>query len=234
MLEESLHEQPLTVYLPLVRSIARKLKRGLPGHVSLDDLYQTGVIGLLEAARRFRADLGVPFALFARTRIRGAMLDEIRRADCADRGARRAEALLAQAESAVTLRHRRPASTQDLAAQLGASIEAVQSLRLRARAPEEIPLDTPDERSGQRSLADRLADDQEGVDITLTRARQQQGVARAIRNLPDRERDVLMAWLETGASLKELGSRVGVGESQACRIRASAIRRLQLRCASLA
>ncbi len=234
MYEDTISSPSVDQYQPLVYSIARQLKRRLPAHVQLEELVQAGMVGLLEAGRRFDPDHGVPFGLYARTRIQGAMLDDIRRADPADRGARRARSLLDQVEADSRRISGDGPEEAQVAQMLHLPIDDVRRLRRRAQVPQEISLDAQSPWGGERALSDCLASDDEDPEQRNIAGEQRRMLAQAVAGLPERERMVVELWVNDGLSLRDIGSAVGVGESQACRIRLSAIRRLRVRLAAAA
>jgi RNA polymerase sigma factor FliA len=234
MNEESISTPSVEDYQPLVYSIARKLKRRLPAHVQLDELVQAGMVGLLEASRRFDASHGVPFGLYARTRIQGAMLDDIRRADPADRGARRARSLLDQVEADSRRAGAEAPEEAQVAQLLHLPVDDLRRLRRRAQVPQEISLDAQSPWGDERALVDCLASEDEGPEQHTIDLEQRRLLALAVAGLPERERRVVELWVHDGLSLRDIGTAVGVGESQACRIRLSAIRRLRVRLAAAA
>lgn len=214
----------------LVRRIAWHLIARLPDCVEVDDLIQAGQIGLIEAARHFRSEMGARFTTFASTRIRGAMLDELRRGDWIPRSVHRNARAIAAAVKAVEARLGRAASENEVAAELGVSLSEYQAIAGdAARGPlmsldaltdsDHHPSDIPDMDSG---------DSLDAVSNNGFR----RALADAIDQLPERERQVMGLYYDEALNLREIGSVLGVTESRVCQIHAQAVARLRGRLSS--
>ena len=119
----SQQEQLINQYAPLVKRIAYHLLARLPANVQVEDLMQAGMIGLLEASKKYDAGKGASFETYAGIRIRGAMLDEVRKGDWAPRSVHRNSRMVADAIRAVEARTGRDAKDPEVAAELGVSLE---------------------------------------------------------------------------------------------------------------
>ena len=209
----------------LVKRIAYHLAGRLPPQVEVDDLVQSGMIGLLEAAQHFMAGRGASFETYAGIRIRGAMLDALRKLDWAPRSVHRKARAAAAAMRDVEARTGREASDADVAAQLGMPLEQYHGILQDALGCQLLRLN--DSEDGEDSTLDRLPHD--GPDPqgeTLEEARRQ-AVTTAIRALPERERLVMSLYYSDGLNLKEIGAVLEVTESRACQLHGQALVRLK-------
>lgn len=212
-------------YAPLVKRIAHHLRARLPESVQAEDLIQAGMIGLLEAARKFEDNRGASFETYAGIRIRGAMLDEIRRGDWAPRSVHRKAREISEAINVVERRFGREARDHEVAAELSISIEEYHasirdSLSCRLFSYEDMQEDGdgPDIAGGGESPFEDLA-----------RSRFLDGLADAISKLSQREQLVLSLYYDEELNLKEIGAVLGVSESRVSQIHGQAALRLRAR-----
>lgn len=211
--------QAATQYLPWVGQIVRRLARRLPAHVALDDLVSAGVVGLLEALRRFDPGRGHAFATFAERRIRGAVLDELRKSDMMARDARRESKRIERALGLFAARYHRQPSEQEAADALGLSL-AEYVRKLEVLVP--VRLNSFDEESSGGGYSGET-NAFEKIHGRQTRER----LARAIEQLGKRQQQVLHLYYRKECTLREVGEILEVTESRACQILAGAT--LQLR-----
>ena len=219
---EALVEQ----HTPLVKRIAHHLLARLPASVSVEDLYQAGLIGLLDAIKRFDATKGASFETYAGIRIRGAMVDEVRKGEWAPRSVHRNARRIQEAIRAVEFRTCRDASDREVAQELGISLDEYFSMlqdsmatRLFSMSDLESPDDLIDTGMLDRSSDDPL-DDLEALDF-------RQQLASAIETLSEREQLVLSLYYEEELNLKEIGEVLGVSESRVSQIHSQAAHRLR-------
>ena len=209
----------------LVKRIAYHLAGRLPPQVEVEDLVQSGMIGLLEAAQHFTAGRGASFETYAGIRIRGAMLDALRKLDWAPRSVHRKARAAAAAIRDVEAQTGREASDSDVAALMGVSLTDYHGIIQDALGCQLLRLNDADD--GEDSTLDRLPHD--GPDPqaeTLDDARRQ-AVIDAINRLPERERLVLSLYYEQELNLKEIGAVLKVTESRACQLHGQALVRLK-------
>ncbi|MGZ8216654.1 RNA polymerase sigma factor FliA [Methylomagnum sp.] len=212
---------------PLVKRIAYHLMSRLPPSVQVEDLIQAGMIGLLEAARQFDAGQGASFETYAGIRIRGAMLDELRRYDWTPRSVHRKAREAAEAIRVIEARTGRDARDSEVAEYLGLSMAEYHqilrdSLGCRVFSIEDL-LESGD--SALEGCADLSLQPAEG----LARASFARALVDAIASLPERERLVINLYYEEELNLKQIGERLGVSESRICQIQSQAILRLRAR-----
>jgi RNA polymerase sigma factor FliA len=218
-------DQLLTQYAPLVKRIAHHLLARLPASVQLDDLMQAGMIGLLEAARKYDLSKGASFETFVGIRIKGAMLDEVRRNDWLPRSVHRNGRRIAEATKAVEQRLGRDARDAEIAAELNVSLHEFQQLLADSSGGGIYGFDDV-------GLTDDLLAQHDGAQTAGPEAGVhdeafQRALASAIEQLPERERLVLALYYDEEMNLKEIGAVLGVSESRVCQISNQAMARLR-------
>ncbi|MBR9828774.1 MAG: RNA polymerase sigma factor FliA [Oceanospirillales bacterium] len=219
--QELIHE-----YAPLVRRIAHHLMARLPSHVVLDDLIQAGMMGLLEAASRYDAGKGASFETYAGIRIRGAIIDEVRRGDWTPRSVHRNARRVSGAMAEVEQRTGRDASDAEVAAELGIGVaeyhgllqDSVDSRLFSYDQLTDMSEDTP----AEQFIA---AEPDPGHELESDVFKQ--ALIRAIGALPERERLVLSLYYDEELNLKEIGQVLGVSESRVSQIHSQAALRLR-------
>jgi RNA polymerase sigma factor for flagellar operon FliA len=214
-------------YAPLVKRIAYHLRNRLPPSMGMDDLLQTGMIGLLEATRQYDASQGASFETYAGIRIRGAMLDEVRRQDWTPRSVHRKSHDVAEAIRAIEARTRRSATDAEVAEHLGISLEEYGKILLDASGCRLFSLEelqeTGDvrlERGGEKGSLPAAALSEETFKSAL---------AKAITGLPEKEQLVISLYYDEELNMREIGQVLGVSESRVCQINTQAILRLRAR-----
>jgi RNA polymerase sigma factor for flagellar operon FliA len=220
-------DEQLVRHAPLVKRIAHHLMGRLPQSVQVDDLIQAGMLGLLEALRNFDDSQGASFETYAGIRIRGAMLDEVRRNDWAPRSVHRKARQVAEAIHAIEARKGHEASPREIAEQLDLPIEEYYQLLQEARGHKLFSLD--ESAIGDDPIVEHIADERAGVVETLQDEEFQGALAEAISGLPERERLVMGLYYEQEMNLKEIGAILGVSESRVCQIHGQALLRLRAR-----
>ncbi len=227
------HETPvrnIEDYMGLVKRIAYHLKGRLPSSVQVDDLIQSGMIGLLEAMQKYDASQGASFETYAGIRIRGAMLDEIRKGDWTPRSVHRKSREVSEAVRIVEARTGREARDEEVAAELGVDLETYHQTLQDSVTTQVLSIDTPDNEDlseDQLSLQD-AADDAEPMQ-DLMQSQFQQHLVAAIASLPEREQLVMSLYYDEELNLKEIGEVLGVSESRVCQIHGQALVRVRAR-----
>jgi RNA polymerase sigma factor for flagellar operon FliA len=209
----------------LVKRIAYHLAGRLPPQVEVDDLMQAGMMGLLEAAQNYSSGRGASFETFAGIRIRGAMLDALRKLDWAPRSVHRKARAAAIALREVEARRGGEASETDVAAQMGVPIEEYQRIIQDALGCQLLRLNDADD--GEDSALDRLPDEAPDPESSALNDSLRQSVIDAIGRLPERERLVLSLYYEQELNLKEIGVVLKVTESRVCQLHGQALLRLK-------
>ncbi|QSP94387.1 RNA polymerase sigma factor FliA [Marinobacter salinisoli] len=213
-------------HAPLVKKIALHLMARLPASVQLEDLIQAGMIGLLEAAQRYTSAKGATFETFAGIRIRGAMVDEIRKGDWVPRSVHRNARRISEAIKAVEGRLGREAQDTEVAEELGMDLDEYHSALADSNSGRLFSLDELNE-SGELPIEETEHSDNplEGISSDAFR----QGLAQAIAELPEREKLVLSLYYQEELNLKEIGAVLGVSESRVSQIHSQAALRLRSR-----
>jgi RNA polymerase sigma factor for flagellar operon FliA len=209
---------------PLVKKIALHLMARLPASVQLDDLMQAGMIGLLEAAQRYSSDKGATFETYAGIRIRGAMVDEIRKGDWVPRSVHRNSRRIAKAIKAVEDRLGREAHDSEVAEELGLDLDEYYSSLSDANSGRLFSLDELNE-SGELPIEE--TEDSDNPLDGLASDNFRKSLATAIGDLPEREKLVLSLYYQEELNLKEIGAVLGVSESRVSQIHSQAALRLR-------
>lgn len=227
---ESKAEALVRRYSSLVKRIAHHLLARLPAHVELSDLIQSGMIGLLEASQKYDAGKGASFETYAGIRIRGSMLDEVRRGDWAPRSVHRNARRIAKAIRDIELRTFAPATDVEIAAELDVGIDEYHAMLrdtsgCRLFSFEAMSLDDETGDFIEPQYAESLpgpAESFQGEDF-------KRRVMDAIGELPEREQIVLSLYYDDELNLKEIGVILGVSESRVSQIHTQATLRIRSR-----
>lgn len=212
-------------YASLVRRIAYHLAGRLPDSVDVDDLIQAGMLGLIEAAGKYTGDRGASFETYASIRMRGAMLDELRRTDWVPRSVHRSVRDMVDAIHAAETRLGRRASDGEIAAELGVSLDryhdiAREAVTCRMFSTEEL---TP------WSVTGSADDEDTRPEQRLERKDFEDALVDAIGHLPEREALIMSLYYTDELNLKEIGEVLGVSESRVCQLHGQALGRLKAR-----
>jgi RNA polymerase sigma factor for flagellar operon FliA len=213
-------------YLPLVRNVVDRIKLNVPAHVDADDLYSVGVTGLIAAVRKFDPNQGSTFASYAAMRIRGAILDELRRLDWCPRRARARSRKLKNAINDVEQKLGRAATDAEICSALGISPKEYEKWVEEAKPVTFIAIDqNADGEEGEgASLHELLADeaDKTGRD-NLEKAEMLQLLTQRISELPDIPKKILAMYYFENMRLAEIAAVFGLTESRICQIHAQTI-----------
>lgn len=197
----------------------------------MEDLINTGVIGLIDAINKFVADRGVKFKTYAEFRIRGSMLDYLRRQDWAPRSMRRKEKDLSRAFNELEQHHKRPARHQEVAEHLGIEINEFNEMLYQARGLTLLSLNRPTSESieeGNKELGESIPDKEGKTPFDLLNKQETQDfIADRIDNLPEKERLVISLYYYNELTMKEIGKVIDVTESRVSQLHSSAILRLR-------
>lgn len=215
-------------HVGLVKSMAHRLVQRLPSQVEMNDLVSVGVLGLIDAAARYKPSTGVPFDAFARRRVHGAMLDSLRELDWAPRSLRRLRRDVDTAIGSLRQKLRREPREEEIAEAMNLSLEEYERALEQLRSLEVgsiRQLDAPVADGG--SLLELCVDPGEGAVAELERQELREHLARAIQELPERERHIIALYYQEELTLAEIGEVIGVGESRVCQLRSLAVSRLR-------
>jgi len=214
-------------HAPLVKRIAFHLMARLPSSVQVDDLIQAGMIGLLEASRKYDPSKGASFETYAGIRIRGSMMDEIRKGDWVPRSVHRNSRKISEAIKLVEDREGRDAKDYEVAKELEMPLDDYYSCLKDSASGKLFSYDEVLE-SGDGTI-DQLASHSENPDSEIQSDAFKEGLAKAILTLPERERIVLSLYYDEELNLKEIGAVLSVSESRVSQIHSQAALRLRSR-----
>jgi len=214
-------------YGPLVKRIAYHRMRRLPSCVQADDLIQAGMIGLLEASRNYDATQGASFETYAGIRIRGAMLDEVRKSDWAPRSLHRKVRQATQAMRDIEAEEGRDARDAEVAERLGLPLRDYHQILRDASGHRVFSLD--DLTAAHETIAQGLSEQIRGPVDELEMSDFREALAEAISGLPERERLVMCLYYDEELNLREIGAVLGVSESRICQIHGQAMLRMKAR-----
>jgi RNA polymerase sigma factor FliA len=222
--------QRIEEHLPLVKHIVFQVAVHFPRHVDREDLARAGALGLVEAARRYDDDRGVPFERFAAQRIRGAILDAVRAADWAPRSVRTLARRLEAAEQRLASQLGRVPNPAEMAEELG--ITRAELDRLQDRMFRSVVLalehEVTDDSDEDLTLVDVLTDPSSVEPLEELESRELLGYLRdAVELLPERQRLVVVGYFLEGKSSQELARFLGVTESRISQLRSEALEMLR-------
>ena len=220
-------EQCIQEYAPLVKRVAHHLMLRLPSSVVVEDLIQVGMMGLLEAARRYDELRGAQFETYAAQRIKGAMLDELRQADWLPRSMRRDMRRIEAALSKLQQRYGKPPSESEVAREMDMPLAEYQQMLSSSRGAQLLYYeDFHDE--GEVDFFERYDIDSGADPLELLKDERFRGaLVQAIENLPERERQLMGMHYEQEMNLREIGEVMGVSESRICQLHTQAVARLR-------
>lgn len=214
-------------HAPLVKRIAHHLLARLPASVQLDDLIQAGMIGLLEASRKYEVSKGASFETYAGIRIRGAMMDEIRKGDWVPRSVHRNARRIAEAIKIIEDRESRDAQDDEIAYELNMTLEEYFSCLKDSNGGKLFSYEELSEQ-GDVSLDHYVGEAESPVHQVVNDAFKE-SLIKEIDGLPERERLVLSLYYEEELNLKEIGLVLSVSESRVSQILAQTALRLRSR-----
>jgi RNA polymerase sigma factor for flagellar operon FliA len=213
--------------LPFVEALARRMAASMPNSIDIGDLVQDGVLGLIDAAHRFDEDRGIKFETFAERRVRGAMIDALRR-DAWPRGVRRQRRELDAAREALRRELGHEPSLADLAARVGSDEKRLSRTIVRINTIESTSPLATGEHMDESSLPPALVPSEpESPDTAYEKNETRDRVRAAIQSLPWRERKVIGLYYYGEVTMKQIGAEIGVNESRVSQLHARAIRRLR-------
>jgi RNA polymerase sigma factor for flagellar operon FliA len=230
--DERARERLVVAYAPLVKYVAGRMGSGLPAHVEEADLISYGLGGLISAIERFDLDREIKFETYAITRIRGAIIDELRALDWVPRSVRARARQFERVNMKLEAKLQRAPTDEEMAGELEITVEEFQDALLQISSSTIVALDelwsVSDSSGDQVSLLDTLPDraapdPQAVVDQSELRDR----IADAIAALPEREKLVIALYYYENLTLREIGEVLGVTESRVSQLHTKAVLRLR-------
>jgi len=219
-------EQLVEEYLPLVKSVLGKMRMNIPSHVDFDDLHSVGVTGLMAAIHKYDPSKGKTFVHYSLIRIRGAILDELRRMDWMPRANRSDAKKLQQVVRDLEVKLNRPATEEDICKELGLDSGEYAKLMDRIRPVTMVPLDKSpnlDEPEGS-SMHEAIADDTEmNAREEAERNEMIEMMRERITKLPEMPRKILAMYYFEDMRLAEIAEVFGLTESRICQIHSQAV-----------
>ncbi|TDU03947.1 RNA polymerase sigma-28 (SigD/FliA/WhiG) subunit [Streptomyces sp. 846.5] len=227
-----LREQLILHYSPLVKYVAGRVSVGLPANVEQADFVSSGVFGLIDAIEKFDPERAIKFETYAISRIRGAIIDELRALDWIPRSVRQKARAVERAYATLEVALRRTPNDPEVAAEMGIPLDDLHTIFSQLSLANVVALDElmhgGGEGSDRVSLLDTLEDPAADNPVEVAESRElRRLLARAINTLPDREKTVVSLYYYEGLTLAEIGQVLGVTESRVSQIHTKAV--LQLR-----
>lgn len=215
----TLADDLVTEHLPLVARIVRETLGRVPQHVSSDDLGSAGLMALVHASRAFDSSRGIPFPYYAATRIRGALMDELRSLDWASRAVRRRARDIDAARASLATSQRRVPDNTEVAEVLGLSVAEVQQSEDDLARASVLSLDVD---TGP-ALAEVLPSSDPSPEAQVEHHERLGYLDDAITELPERLRQVIRGYFIDERPMSELADELGVSESRVSQMRAEAL-----------
>ncbi len=218
--QQSVDFDPLLEYMPLVKQVALHLSARLPASVDIDDLIQVGMMGLLESMQNYDASKGAQFETFAKLRVRGAMLDEMRRFSTLPRSVMTSIRNINLASAALEQQLGRSAKDAELAQHMGLSLVELQEQKGRNYNYQTIHVE--DQGEGVVPALSALMPSKEVDEASF-----QQALANAIGELTEREQLIFALYYNEELNLKEIAAVLEVSESRVCQIQGASVKKLR-------
>lgn len=217
-------EENLKNHMPLVRSVVDRMRASLPPSIDVEDLYSVGLLGLIQAVRRFDPTLGVTFASYASMRIRGAVLDELRRIDWMSRSLRVKAKKLTDVIAGIEQKEGRPATEAEVAAELGISSEEYSALLDELRPLSYVELDAVAGDEDDSNMHDVVPDEKQPTASDQAMKNELiKLIVDRLQQLPEMQRKILAMYYFENLRLAEIAKVFGVTESRICQIHTQAV-----------
>ncbi len=225
--EQSRHNMSQVVmnYAPLVKRIALHLKARLPASVEIDDLIQSGMIGLMDAVAHFEEGHGAVFETYASIRIRGAMIDEMRQVDWAPRSVHQNARNITGVISKLSHQLGREPKDTEIAEELGLSLEKYNQMLFETSTSQVIGIE--DLGVSDDVIAEGGDNSRDKLFEILATSKFKRSLAKAISALPEREQQVLALYYDEELNLKEIGKVLDLSESRICQLMSQSMARLR-------
>src|SRR5688500_279053 len=223
----SRHRDRIAAGLPFVESLARRVASSMPHSIEIGDLVQDGMIGLIDAARRYDEGRGIKFETFAERRVRGAMIDALRR-DAWPRGVRRVRRELEAAREQLRRELGAEPTIEDLANRVGADVARLERTIVRISTIESTsPMANLESIDSSTLPAVMVPSEPLSPHRLFEQTESRERVREALATLPERERKIITLYYFEEATMKQIGAAIGVNESRVSQLHARAISRLK-------
>lgn len=229
-------QQLLNEHLGLVHFVARQVARGLAVDMDFDELVSAGTLGLMNALESFDPKRGLAFSTFAAPRIRGAILDELRRQDHVPRSIRRKTREINAAREALARQLARPVTDRETADQLGVDVETLWRWQADVEGAVHLPLDrstAPQDDSGITPAEQLVTEEENEIESKLNHEQEVDHLRAAIMKLKEQERTVLSLYYYEELKLHEIAEILDLTESRVSQIRSKALSRLRAQIGAL-
>jgi len=217
-------DQRILEHVTLVKRIAYHLITRLPTHVQVDDLIQSGMVGLIEAAKNYDPSQGASFETYAGIRVRGAMLDDVRHADWSPRSLHRKMRQVREAIHAIENETGRDARDHEVAERLEITLDEYHTIRRDSSNAQIFSLDQTEDDPGQQ---DRIKSSQSDPLEALQSSSFKSSLADVIGTLAEREQMVMSLYYNEELNLKEIGLVLEISESRVCQIHSQALKNIR-------
>jgi len=229
--DQSIRDAIVRQYAPLVKYVAGKVSVGMPQSVDFDDLVGFGIFGLFDAIEKFDPDKHVKFKTYAVTRIRGAIFDELRSIDWVPRSVRQKTREIEETIQHLEAKLGRTAADEEVAKELGMSIEQFNQLMLKISGTSMLSLSdiwyNNDTNSNSSAVESIESPNSLRPDAIAEKDEMRRVIVDAINELPDKEKKVLVLYYYEDLTLKEIGKVLDVTESRISQLHTKAISRLR-------
>lgn len=223
-------EDIILKYAPLIKYIANRIASRLPMYIDIQDMINSGVLGLMDAIEKFDPDKGVKFETYAEYRIKGAILDSLRAMDWVPRSVRKVATLLENTYADLEKRHGRPATDEEVASAMDVDIDRLHKIVNRVSSISIISLERDPKSSSntKHSLLDKLIneDDPSAFD-KLDSEELRDMLGESIERLPEKEKQVISLYYYNELTMKEIGKILRLTESRVSQIHTKAVMRLR-------
>lgn len=213
-------------HLSLVKAIAVRIHETLPVHVDLDDLVNAGVLGLMDAAKKFNPDKMVVFSSYAKHRIRGAILDSLRQQDWASRDMRRQAKLAEAAIRDLTGELQRVPTEAEIAERLGIDVERLRHIRTEVHTGTPLSSSSRPQEQDESPVPELPGRPEAQPDSMFAQYQLRDKLMDAIKTLPVRYQKVVMLYYTSELTMKEIGKLLGINESRVSQIHKSALSKM--------
>lgn len=229
---EVARQKLIIYYSPLAKYIAGRIASNLPKSIDIQDLIQSGILGLIDAIEKFDPDRDIKFETYALSRIKGAIIDSLRSLDWLPRTLRLKVKEIDRVYYELEAKLRRAPTEEELAMALDITVEELQQILAEARFSSVVALEetlSAAESGDEEQKLYLMIPDRSSVDPfeAVEQKELKEYLAQAIQKLPEKERKVVILYYYTGLTLKEIGELLGVTESRASQIHSKAISRLR-------